>query len=96
MLTITVFMVVMISGIMVSRHVLPAFGLVAPGYFFWSPLHSLFAKLLLALLIVHVVVHARWLYAHIVAWAQSRRADKSKGSAGQSALPKESKETREV
>jgi hypothetical protein len=62
-LTVVVFMVVTVSGIMVSRHILPMFGLVAPGYFFWNPLHALFAKLLLAILIVHVVVHAKWLWA---------------------------------
>jgi hypothetical protein len=54
------FMVVTVSGIMVSRHILPALGLVAPGYFFWNPVHSIAAKLLLALLIVHLVTHFRW------------------------------------
>jgi hypothetical protein len=63
--TVVVFMVVTVSGIMVSRHILPLLGLVAPGYFFWSPLHSISAKVLLALLVVHVVAHARWLWAHI-------------------------------
>jgi hypothetical protein len=62
-LTVVVFMVVTVSGIMVSRHILPALGLVAPGYFFWNPLHALFAKVLLALLVVHVVAHAKWLWA---------------------------------
>jgi hypothetical protein len=55
-----VFMVVTVSGIMVSRHILPLFGYVAPGYFFWNPLHSISAKILLALLIIHVVAHFRW------------------------------------
>jgi hypothetical protein len=60
-LTLLVFVIVMVSGIMVSRHILPAFGLVAPGYFFWNPLHSISAKMLLALLVIHVVVHWRWI-----------------------------------
>jgi hypothetical protein len=55
-----VFMVVTVSGIMVSRHILPLFDFVAPGYFFWNPVHAISAKLLLALLIVHVAVHFKW------------------------------------
>lgn len=50
-----------VSGVMVSGAVLPAFGLYAEGYFFWDPLHAASAKVLLALLLVHVVVHWRWL-----------------------------------
>jgi hypothetical protein len=57
---LVVFLVVTVSGLMVSRHILPLFGLVAPGYFFWSPLHSISAKILLALLVVHIVVHFKW------------------------------------
>jgi hypothetical protein len=57
---LVVFMVVTVSGLMVSRHVLPLLGFVAPGYFFWSPLHSIAAKVMLALLLVHVVVHFKW------------------------------------
>jgi hypothetical protein len=58
-----VFMVVTVSGIMVSRHILPLFGFVAPGYFFWNPIHAISAKLLLALLIVHVAAHFKWFAA---------------------------------
>ena len=50
-----------VSGVMVSGAVLPAFGLYAEGYFFWDPLHAASAKVLLALLLVHVAVHWRWL-----------------------------------
>jgi hypothetical protein len=71
-LTVAVFMVVVVSGGMVSRHILPMFGLVAPGYFFWNPLHSLFAKVLLALLIVHVVAHAKWLWAFVKGFRQRK------------------------
>lgn len=48
-----------VSGLMVSGTVLPAFGLYAEGYFFWDPLHAVSAKVLLALLLVHVVMHGR-------------------------------------
>jgi hypothetical protein len=59
-------MSVTVSGLMVSRHILPLFGLVAPDYFFWNPLHSIAAKILLALLVVHVVVHGKWLWGLLV------------------------------
>lgn len=55
------FMVVVVSGLLISGAVLPAFGLYAQGYYFWDPLHAMSAKALLALLLVHVVVHWRWL-----------------------------------
>jgi hypothetical protein len=58
--TLIVFMAVTVSGLLVSRHILPTFGLVSFGYFFWNPIHSIAAKLLLALLFVHVVLHWRW------------------------------------
>ncbi|MDO4289622.1 MAG: hypothetical protein Q4C41_00135 [Eggerthellaceae bacterium] len=44
---------------MVSGAVLPAFGLYATGYFFWNPLHAASAKVLLALLLIHVAVNVR-------------------------------------
>ena len=55
------FMVATVSGLMVSGTVLQVLGLYVPGYFFWDPLHAIAAKLLLALLVVHVAVHARWI-----------------------------------
>ena len=57
-LLVVVFMVVTVSGLMVSRHILPLLGLVAPGYFFWNPLHSMSAKVLLALLVIHIAINA--------------------------------------
>ena len=39
-----------------------AFGLYAEGYYTWSPLHAAAAKALLALLLVHMAVHAGSLY----------------------------------
>ncbi len=50
-----------ISGLLISGDVLPSLGLYADGYYFWDPLHAFSAKLLLALLIVHVVVHWKWI-----------------------------------
>ncbi len=50
-----------VSGAMVSGTVLPAFGLFADGYYFWDPLHAVAAKMLLALLLVHVAVHIPWI-----------------------------------
>ncbi len=45
-----------VSGVMVSGDVLPALGLYATGHHFWDPLHAVAAKVLLALLVVHVVL----------------------------------------
>lgn len=50
-----------VSGAMVSGTVLPSLGLYAEGYYFWDPLHAVAAKLLLALLLVHVAVHIPWI-----------------------------------
>ena len=61
-LVLAAFMVVTVSGVLISGAVLPAFGLYAGGYYFWDPLHAISAKALLALLLVHVVVHWKWLY----------------------------------
>lgn len=61
LLIVSAFMTVTVSGIMVSGAVLPALGLYADGYYFWDPLHAMSAKLLLALMLVHVAVHWPWL-----------------------------------
>lgn len=50
-----------VSGIMESGAVLLAFGLHAKGYYFWGPFHAMAAKALLALLLVHIVLHASWI-----------------------------------
>ena len=60
-LILVAFMACAVSGLMVSGAVLPAFGLYAEGYYFWDPLHAASAKFLLALLVVHVAVHWRWI-----------------------------------
>ncbi len=54
-------MLCIISGLFISGDVLQTFGYYATGYYFWDPLHAFSAKLLLALLIVHIVVHWKWI-----------------------------------
>lgn len=49
--------VVVVSGVLVSGAVLPALGLYASGYYVWDPLHAIAAKVLFALMMVHVSVH---------------------------------------
>lgn len=71
-LILVVLAVVVVSGLMVSGAVLPAFGYYAEGYYFWDPLHAVSAKVLLALLLVHVVAHWKW----IVAWFKKGKADR--------------------
>ncbi|MBX9034570.1 DUF4405 domain-containing protein [Gordonibacter massiliensis (ex Traore et al. 2017)] len=61
-LSLAAFVVVTVSGLGVSGSVLASFGLYANGYYFWDPLHAISAKVLLALLVVHVVVHWKWFY----------------------------------
>lgn len=60
-LILVAFMATVVSGVMVSGSVLPALGLYAEGYYFWDPLHAVSAKVLLALLVLHVVAHWKWL-----------------------------------
>lgn len=60
-LIVVAFMTCTVSGVLVSGAVLPALGLYADGFFFWNPLHAASAKVLLALLVVHVVAHWRWI-----------------------------------
>ena len=60
-LLVVAFMICTVSGLLISGAVLPTFGLFAEGYFFWDPLHAASATLLLALLLIHVVVHWRWI-----------------------------------
>lgn len=55
--------VVAVSGLGVSGAVLPTFGLYADGYCLWNPLHAAAAKVLLALLIVHLTLHVRFVAA---------------------------------
>lgn len=56
-LLVAALMTCAVSGVMVSATVLPAFGLYATGYYFWDPLHAMSAKVLLALLLVHIALN---------------------------------------
>ncbi len=58
-LAVVALMICIVSGVMVSGAVLPAFGYYSDGYYFWNPLHALSAKALLAILVVHALMHAR-------------------------------------
>ena len=51
-----------LSGLMESGAVLPALGWYAEGYFVWAPLHAAAAKVLLALIVVHLALNgaAAW------------------------------------
>ena len=62
---VAVFMLCTVSGVMVSGTVLQDFGFYAEGYYFWDPLHAASAKVLLALLLVHVVANWRIVVAGI-------------------------------
>ncbi len=66
-------MMVMVSGILISGAVLPTLGLHAKGYYFWNPLHAMSAKMLLALLLVHMVVHWKVVLAVVVQEGEGRR-----------------------
>lgn len=55
--------VCVVSGAMVSGTVLAAFGLYADGYYLWGPLHAASAKLLLALLCVHIAFNWKLIVA---------------------------------
>jgi hypothetical protein len=60
-----VFLIVAVSGLMVSCHVLFFFGLYAPGYFIWKPMHAIFAEVLFALILAHLVMHWRWIFSAV-------------------------------
>jgi hypothetical protein len=52
----------MVSGLMVSQVVLPAFGLHLTPTTIWVSVHSWSADFTIALLLVHTVLHWRWIY----------------------------------
>lgn len=76
--------VCVVSGVMVSGDVLRAFGWYAQGYYFWDPLHAASAKVLLALLLVHVVVHWRWVAQALRRNAGPRKRGGSSDGPGES------------
>ena len=52
----------MVSGLMVSQVVLPAVGLRITPTLIWVTVHAWSADLTIALLLVHAVLHWRWIY----------------------------------
>lgn len=64
-----------VSGIMMSGAVLPTFGLFAEGYYLWNPLHAVSAKVLLALLLVHLALNVSTVVK------RARRAVRDRGGA---------------
>ncbi|WP_165253871.1 DUF4405 domain-containing protein [Adlercreutzia sp. ZJ304] len=66
-----------VSGIMVSGTVLPTFGFYAGGYYFWDPLHAISAKVLMAVLFVHIVLNIKVAYC---SWKAEPHASKREES----------------
>ena len=56
-------MSIMLSGIMISRAVMPSFGIAAPGNFVWRELHDMSANLFLIILGIHLALHWKWIVA---------------------------------
>ncbi len=62
------FTVMMFSGLMISRAILPALGLEAPHEFIWRFLHARSADLALILLAVHFGLHWKWMLDVVRRW----------------------------
>ena len=71
--------VVVLSGLMESGAILPALGWDAEGYFFWAPLHAAAAKVLLALIVVHLALDgaAAW---RLIARARATSPERDGGA----------------
>jgi hypothetical protein len=52
---------IMLSGIMISEAVVPAFGLTLPMNFAWRSLHDLSANFSLLLMGLHITLHWNWI-----------------------------------
>ena len=52
---------IMLSGIMISEAVVPAFGLTLPMNFAWRSLHDLSANISLLLMGLHITLHWNWI-----------------------------------
>ncbi|MCX6059356.1 MAG: DUF4405 domain-containing protein [Chloroflexi bacterium] len=60
---------IMLSGIMISEAVVPAFGLTLPMNFAWRSLHDLSANISLLLMGLHITLHWNWIvstFKHMV------------------------------
>ena len=64
---------------MESGAILPALGWYAEGYFFWAPLHAAAAKVLLALIVVHLALDgaAAW---RLIARARATSPERDGGA----------------
>ena len=62
LLLFVAFVLVMLSGFMVSQSILPLFGIAVPFGPTWRIIHSLSADVALVVLGVHVGLHWRWLW----------------------------------
>ncbi|MEP7136329.1 MAG: DUF4405 domain-containing protein [Chloroflexota bacterium] len=52
--------ILMLSGFVISKAVMPALGIALPQNFAWRPLHDLSANLFLVLLGLHTALHWSW------------------------------------
>ena len=52
---------IMLSGLMISKTVVPFFGITLPQGFSWRELHSLSTNITMALMGLHVAVHWSWI-----------------------------------
>ncbi len=66
--------VIMFSGIMISRAALPALGITVPTGFAWRRLHDQSATAGILLLALHVALHWRWITAMVSKYVGRRPA----------------------
>ena len=70
--------VCMVSGLLISASVLPAFGVYVPmGYYFWDPVHAASAKVFLVCLILHFAGHCKVV---VTLFSQVGKRDGRRGS----------------
>jgi hypothetical protein len=53
------------SGLLVSRHLLPAFGMTGRRHGFWEHVHSVFAWGLMVMIGIHLGVHVHWIWSKV-------------------------------
>jgi hypothetical protein len=61
LLLFIVFVMMILSGLMISRSALAAFGYVAPQRSIWRELHSAFSNIWLFLIALHIAMHWDWI-----------------------------------
>ena len=65
---------IMLSGIMISEAVVPAFGLTLPMNFAWRSLHDLSANISLLLMGLHITLHWNWIVSTFKRMVHRREA----------------------